>query len=71
MVFNNNFNIFALICKKINNWGWLSRKAYKSGSQYATEAEVLGRIKRSWVAISLNYINKFYDSQRMYDLVHY
>lgn len=54
-----------------NVWGWLARKVYESGRQYSTEAELIEGIKRSWQAISLNYLQKLYDSlpKRMYEVI--
>ncbi|KAL7723730.1 hypothetical protein ACLKA6_000140 [Drosophila palustris] len=54
-----------------NVWGWLARKVYESGRQYSTEAELIEGIKRSWEAISLDYIKILYDSlpSRMYEVI--
>jgi len=43
-------------------WGWLSRKVYESGKQYSTKLELIDGIKEAWSSISLQYIDKLYES---------
>jgi len=43
-------------------WGWLSREVYESGKHYSTKLELIDEIKEAWSSISLQYIEKLYES---------
>lgn len=54
-----------------NVWGWLARKVYESGKQYSTKTELIEGIKQAWSTISLNYIEKLYNSiaNRVFEVI--
>jgi len=54
-----------------NVWGWLVRKVYESGKQYTTKTELIEGIKHAWSTISLNYIEKLYNSlpNRIFEVI--
>ncbi|CAD7001568.1 unnamed protein product [Ceratitis capitata] len=45
-----------------NVWGWLARKVYEGGKQYSTKEELITGIKLAWSMISLDYLQKLYES---------
>lgn len=54
-----------------NVWGWLTRKVYEGGKQFATKEELKCEIRRAWDDISLNYLKSLYDSMetRMFHVI--
>lgn len=54
-----------------NVWGWLARKVYESGKQYSSKKDLIEGIKQAWSTISLNYIEKLYESisNRIFEVI--
>jgi len=45
-----------------NVWVWLGGKVYEGGKQYTTQEESITGIKLGWSTITLDYLQKIYDS---------
>lgn len=54
-----------------NIWGLLSRGVYEGGRQFSDSGTLVEAIKKAWSTISLNEIEKYYDSlpNRMFEII--